>query len=118
MKALKELKLSKNDMELIKNNYETIIKLGLKSFKEKQRKPQDLTYTEQVIFDIINKYGWNSEISKEKIAHIYNKTMIKNKKSNRLTPVNVATKVYRINKKISKYKIVNIYQYGYTIMEK
>lgn len=121
MKKVTNLKLTNEDKKILDQNYNEIVLLGLKEYKRINTTEIDLTdslsYTEQIMFNVLLKYATKNYITKHKLIEIYNKQIIKQHKPNQLKVVNLPVKIHRINSKLDNYTIINKHDYGYKLLK-
>lgn len=104
---------NQKDCDIIKDNVDEIIQLGLKAYKKKYNK--ELTYCESVLLNIFIMDGYKY-LNKDEITEKYNKLVYDEKTHKYIKPENITTKINRVNKKLKGMKIVNKYGYGYMLM--
>lgn len=121
MKKVTNLKLTNEDKQILEQNYNEIILLGLEEYKRinttESNLIDSLSYTEQIMFNVLLKYATKNYITKHKLIEIYNKQIIKQHKHNQLEIVNLPVKIHRINSKLDNYTIINKHDYGYKLLK-
>ena len=104
---------NQEDVDILTNNLEEIIKYGMATYNKKHNKK--LTKTETIMFNIF-KDNINTCLKSEDILNLYNKQVYGNNKKKYVKQQNVTTKINRMNRKLKGVKIVNRFGYGYYLV--
>ena len=107
------IKYSQSDCDLITDNVNEIVQLGLKAFKRKHN--NELTSTESALLNIFIENSC-TYLSRDQITAKYNKLVYKSQKHKYIDSYNIVTKISRVNKKLKGMKIINKYSYGYILL--
>lgn len=113
---IKQLDISNKDKQLISNNQtlEFIIKLGLKQFHRNKLLSKELTYSETVLFNLLQKYNYRY-LTKEQLTDFYNWEVYKDDLGKYIKPNNIVAKIRRVNNKLTDVSIENKYGFGYML---
>ena len=104
---------TQSDCDIIKDNINEIIELGLNKYKKKHN--ATMTASETLLLNIFIEYGYKC-LTKQFVADEYNHRMYKTDTQKYVAVNAITTKVNRLNRKLKGMRIVNKYGYGYSLL--